>query len=69
MGYYNYHAEIKKKIKQGELIGVTIVNEYHKISPCMLMVFVDKVMPIREYRWVDYLDILNKLNIIITDNR
>lgn len=66
MGYYNYHAQCKKLIKSNHLLGVTLMQEYKHIKPAMVFYFDNhKPMPIREYRWREYLDLLNQLNIKI----
>lgn len=60
MGYFNYHAKAKRLIKQGELTHYKIVENYHNISPCMLLFFKSyPPMPIREYRFQEYLDIID----------
>ena len=59
--YYNYHATVKKLIADGHLYSYDIVEKYHKISPCLLLFFDNHVpMPIREYRWNEYMPIINK---------
>ncbi len=63
MGYYNYHAMIKQKIKQGELERFEFVDSYKKYSPCLLLYFKDgKVFPIKEHRFDEYIKILNSQN-------
>ena len=59
--YYNYHATAKKLIADGHLTGYNIIKKYNNISPCLLLLFDNHwPMPIREYRWGEYLPILNK---------
>lgn len=66
MTYYNYHAKVKNLIKSKHLIGVTIFKKYHHISPALVFYFDNhKPMPIREYKWREYLDILKELNLKI----
>ena len=66
MSYFNYHAQVKKLIKSHHLIGVTLYKRYHHISPAMVLYFDNhKPMPIREYKWREYMEILNELNIVI----
>ena len=58
MGYYNYHAVIKRLIRDGKLKNWYITERYNGISPALVLVFDDlkhPVMPIREYRWQEYL--------------
>ena len=59
MGYFNYHAKIQKKIKDGLLKKFEIVDEYNNISPAMLLYFFDgTVMPIREHMFDEYLKLM-----------
>lgn len=61
MGYFNYHAITRRLILDGKLIGYKFVEKYKAISPCLLLFFADTVhpvMPIREYRFLEYLSIL-----------
>lgn len=62
MSYYNYHAVARRLIKEGKLTGWYITERYHRISPALVLLFDDAahpVMPIREYRWDDYLPLLH----------
>lgn len=60
MAYYNYHAIIKRKIKQNKLIKAEFVNFYNKISPALLLYFNDgTIYPIREHRFNEYINIIN----------
>ena len=62
--YFNYHAKAKKKIREGKCTGFKIVEHYHNISPCLLLFFDDdSVMPIRKYKFDDYLFLLFSQNI------
>lgn len=62
--YYSYHAIIRKKLFNGELLEAKILEEYHKISPCLLLIFADKAYPIREYKFDEYFAIFEALGII-----
>lgn len=56
--YYNYHAKAKQLIKDGHLIHVEIVDDWNGISPAMVLYFDNnKPMPIRQYRWDEYMEI------------
>ena len=60
--YYNYHAIAKKLIKDGKLRNFYIVEKYNNISPALVLEFDDEkhpIMPIREYRWDEYWELLN----------
>ena len=53
---YPYHNKIKQRIKNKELINYEYVDQYKKISPCLLLYFTTepKVKPIREHRFEEY---------------
>lgn len=54
--YYNYHAQIKKLISEGHLVKSEIVDQWNSISPALVLYFDNhKPMPVREYRWDEYL--------------
>lgn len=56
MRYYNYHAQIKKLILSGQLTGYRFFDEYNGIKPALVLYFLDhRPMPIRSYRWEEYL--------------
>ena len=59
--YYNYHSVVKKLLKEEKLIGWYICDNYNNIKPALVLIFADykhHYMPIREYRWNEYLEIL-----------
>lgn len=69
MSYFNYHAKAKKLIKDGHLIKAEIVDNYNNICPALVLHFdCHAKMPIREYRWSEYFDLLFQLNIKISTN-
>lgn len=54
--YYNYHAQAKKLIDEGHLIRCEIVDQWNNIKPALVLYFDNhKPMPIRSYRWDEYL--------------
>ena len=54
--YYNYHAKAKQLISEGHLIKSEIVDKWNSISPALVLYFDNhKPMPIRQYRWDEYL--------------
>ena len=56
MSYYNYHAKAKQLIAEGHLIKTEIVKRWNAISPALVLYFDNhKPMPIRDYRWDEYL--------------
>ncbi len=66
MSYFNYHATAKKLIKEGKLIDYYFTERYNQISPALVLVFNDvkhPIMPIRIYRWKEYMPLLNNAKI------
>ena len=58
--YFNYHATAKRLIAEGRLTGYRFLDEYNGISPCLLLLFDNhRPMPIRQYRWEEYLPLIN----------
>lgn len=54
--YYNYHAKAKQLIKDGHLVKMEIANKWNAISPALVLYFDNHdPMPIRQYRWDEYL--------------
>lgn len=59
MSYFNYHAKIKQLIRGGHLVGYAVIENYHGISPALVLYFDnEKPMPIREHRFDEYFEIL-----------
>ena len=62
--YFNYHARVKRLIKEGRAIGYEFLDSYHNISPCLLILFKDeKAMPIRVDRFDEYLKLLREYDV------
>lgn len=57
---YPYHNEIKKRIRNGELIGFAYVYNYKNIGECLLLYFSTPPFerPIRPHKYHEYVDIL-----------
>ena len=56
MAYFNYHARAKQLIEEGHLVDMKIVDKWNQISPALVLMFDNhRPMPIREYRWDEYL--------------
>lgn len=63
MSYFNYHAKAKQLIKDGFLIRYEFVDNWNGIKPALVLYFTNsKPMPIREYRWEEYLPLLPSLD-------
>lgn len=59
MAYFNYHAKAKKLISQGYLIHYEFVDNWNGIKPALVLYFDNaNPMPIREYRWHEYLPLI-----------
>lgn len=68
MAYYNYHAMAKNLINAGTCFCATIFSEYHHIRPALVLYFTNhKPIPIRQYRWKEYLILLKDFNISINN--
>lgn len=54
--YFNYHAKAHKLIDTGHLTNWEIVEDWNGIKPALVLYFDNnKPMPIREYRWGEYI--------------
>lgn len=63
MSYFNYHAKVKKLIRDKKLKNYYLVEEYHGIRPALILEFNDekyKILPIRFHRWEEYFDLIDK---------
>ena len=59
--YYSYHGNIKKKIKNGELVKYEYLDSYKNIGPVLMLYFKDGTQKIiRVDRWIDYYELLKK---------
>lgn len=59
MGYFSYHNKIQKKIKQGELVYFEFLDEYHNISPVLVLHFFDGTKyPVRDHMFDEYVKLL-----------
>ena len=66
MAYFNYHAKAKFLIKNGKLIGYYFTENYRGIKPALVLLFNDDkhpVMPIREHKFSEYLNILQNFTL------
>lgn len=68
--YFNYHAKAKNLIKSGEAFAATLFDNYHHISPALVIYFkCYRPIPIREYMWDDYFLLLKENKIKVEDKR
>lgn len=61
--YFSYHNKAKQLIKEDKLIAWYFTKKHNSISPALVLIFADykhHKMPIREYKWNEYLSILPK---------
>ena len=59
--YYNYHGILKRKIKEGLLVGYEFTDSYKGIGKALVLYFSDGTKkPIRERYFLEYLIIINK---------
>lgn len=59
--YFNYHAKIKKLILENHLKDIIYAQKFNNISPAIVFLFDNnKPMPIREYRFQEYLLFLSE---------
>lgn len=66
MAYFNYHAKIKNLIKNRHCIAAKLLENYHNISPALVLFFDNHTaMPIRIHRFPEYFELLNKNGISI----
>lgn len=57
---YPYHNKVKKRIRNGELIGYEFIDSYKNIGECLLLYFSTEpfIRPIRPHKYHEYTDIL-----------
>lgn len=59
--YFNYHAKAKRLIADGKLVSWKFYDDWNGISPALVLFFKnEKPMPVREYRWDEYLTLIDK---------
>ncbi len=59
--YFNYHAKAKRLISEGHLVRYEFVERWGRIRPALVLYFDnERPMPVREYRWNEYLPLLEK---------
>lgn len=65
MAYFNYHARIVQKIKNGELEYYYFEPNYKNIGFALVLCFIDKKYPIKESRFKEYFDLIGNFYITI----
>ena len=59
--YYSYHNQIKKKIKNGQLLKYEYLDNYKNIGRVLMLYFKDGTKHfIREYRFIEYYPLLEE---------
>ena len=60
MGYFNYHSKLQQKIKEIGVKKAEFCDEYHGISPALLIYLNDgSVYPVREHMFDTYVKLIN----------
>ena len=68
MTYFNYHAKAKRLLLNGNCISASVFSNYHHICPALVLYFENNIpIPIRNYKWQEYLPLLKELNININN--
>ncbi len=66
MGYYNYHGIAKNLIANGHCTQAVFKRKHNNISPALVLYFDNnKPMPIRQYRFEEYITFLNYYEVAI----
>lgn len=69
MAYFNYHAKAQSLIKNGHCVKAEVVDEYNGISPAIVLYFDNNIpMPIRDYRFYEYLQLLKLYGVKVDYN-
>lgn len=61
MAYFNYHAKIFQKIKNGELKSYHFEKNYKNIGFALVLCFESEKYPIREPHFEKYFDLIGNL--------
>lgn len=65
MSYFNYHAKAQNLIQSGHLVRFEVMQKWGIIAPVLVLFFDNnKPMPIREYRFDEYLELINSLEMV-----
>lgn len=66
MAYFNYHAKAQNLIRAGHCVKAEVVEKYDSISPALILYFDNNPpMPIRQYRFAAYFNLLEQYNVIV----
>ena len=58
MPYFDYHARVKKMIREGKLQKYWFDKCYKNMGFCLLLNFGEKTYPIREEKFFDYFELI-----------
>lgn len=61
MAYFNYHAKIQTKIKNGELTSYHFDQNYPQIGFALVLCFGNKKYPVREHAFAEYFDLIGNI--------
>lgn len=67
MAYFNYHAKVKNKIKEGKLKSYYFDKNYNLIGFALVLCFDGEKYPIREKRFEEYFELIGQLYVIKVD--
>ena len=60
MAYFDYHAKVKKLVREGQLTSYYFDKQYNKIGFALVLVLNEKKYPIREDKFEEYFDLIGK---------
>lgn len=60
MSYFDYHAKIKKMIRNGELKYYYFDKQYKNIGYALVLCFEKKIYPIREEKFFEYFELIGE---------
>lgn len=64
MGYFNYHAKVKRLVAEGKLTKYYFDRSYNKIGFALVLCFDNQKFPIREKHFEEYFELIGKFYVI-----
>lgn len=60
--YFNYHAKLKRLIREGHLVEYKIVERHNAVSPALVLYFDNnKPCPVRKEHFTEYIDLIEHI--------